>query len=201
MNASLWVEHLITFCKPTKKWWLRCSTHKGAFIINDFLRNPHFNILHNILSLTAYYEYDYESNVNDNFYIDEDAVAGAALFALGALALAAHRQRRATISIDETDVAFSVLAAQEPAQCYRRLICILATGSFEMSENDIIVSLFNKDTSIDSVKYEFANAAKLGKQWKSVQQCELRYSCPLSGEQIQHIIKIQANSLTNSQLT
>ena len=49
MNAPMWVEHLlITFwwmqhSKPTKKWWLRCLTHKGAFIINDFLRNPHFN--------------------------------------------------------------------------------------------------------------------------------------------------------------
>ena len=42
---------------------------------------------------------------------------------------------------------------------------------------------------------------QLGKQWKSVQKCELRYSCPLSGEQIQHIVKIQANSLTNSQHT
>ena len=49
MNAPLWVEHLlITFwwvqhSKLTKKLWLRCSTHKGAFIINDFLRNPHFS--------------------------------------------------------------------------------------------------------------------------------------------------------------
>ena len=33
-----WVQH----SKPTKNWWLRCSTHKGAFKINDFLRNPHF---------------------------------------------------------------------------------------------------------------------------------------------------------------
>ena len=72
---------------------MRCSTHKGAFIINDFLRNLHFNALHNILSLTAYeypYESPYESNVNDDFYIDEESVAGAALFALGALAIAAH---------------------------------------------------------------------------------------------------------------
>ena len=48
MNAPLWVEHLfITFwwvhnSKPTKKWWLECSTHKGAFIINDFLKYSHF---------------------------------------------------------------------------------------------------------------------------------------------------------------
>lgn len=107
--------------------------------------------------------------------------------ALGALAIAASRSRRAAVSVDETDAAFSVLAAQEPAQCYRRLICDLATGSFEKSENDVIVSLFNKDTSISSPKFEFATAAKLGKQLKSVQQCELRYSCPLSGEQIQKL--------------
>ena len=106
---------------------------------------------------------------------------------LALAALVASRSRRAAVAVDETDAAFSVLAAQEPAQCYRRLICILATGSFEMSENDFIVSLFNKDTSIDSAKFEFATAAKLGKQLKSVQKCELRYSCPLSGEQIQKL--------------
>jgi len=106
---------------------------------------------------------------------------------LALAAIVASRSRRAAVAVDETDAAFSVLAAQEPAQCYRRLICDLATGSFEKSENDVIVNLFNKDTSIDSAKFEFATAAKLGKQLKSVQKCELRYSCPLSGEQIQKL--------------
>ena len=32
----------------------RCSTHKGAFVINDFLRNPHFRGGHNSW-LTGYY--------------------------------------------------------------------------------------------------------------------------------------------------
>merc|ERR1712008_590419 len=109
------------------------------------------------------------------------------LVLLKGLALAAIVASRSRRAADETDSAFSVLAAQEPAQCYRRLICDLATGSFEKSENDVIVSLFNKDTSIDSAKFEFATAAKLGKQLKSVQKCELRYSCPLSGEQIQKL--------------
>merc|ERR1712083_531851 len=90
-------------------------------------------------------------------------------------------------TVDETDSAFAVLAAQEPAQCYRRLICDLATGTLEKSENDVIVSLFNKDVGIESHKFEFATAAKLGKQAKSVQKCELRYNCPLSGEQIQKL--------------
>ena len=60
MNAPLWVEHLlITFgwvqhSKSTKKWWLKCSTHKGAFIINDFLRNPHFRIACLLSNLHTY---------------------------------------------------------------------------------------------------------------------------------------------------
>merc|ERR1719411_644374 len=32
--------------------------------------------------------------------------------------------------------ASALLAANEPAQCYRRLICDLATGGLEKSEND-----------------------------------------------------------------
>ena len=136
-------------------------------------------------------EYYYVDD-DENYYVDDDAVAGAALFALGSFVIAATgRKKRAAVSVDETDAAFSVLTAQEPAQCYHRLICVLATGSFEKSENDVIVSLFNKATSIDSAKFDFANAAKLGKQFKSVRKCELRYSCPLSGEQIQRIIELK----------
>merc|ERR1711981_526219 len=89
--------------------------------------------------------------------------------ALGALALAASRSRRAALEIDDSDAAFGVLANTEPAQCYRRLICDLATGAMP--------------------KFEFDTAAKLGKQVKNVQLCELRYSCPLTGEQIQNLFK------------
>merc|ERR1712086_1060016 len=100
--------------------------------------------------------------------------------AIAGLAIAAsQRHRREALAIEEQDAAFAVLAANEPAQCYRRLICDLATGGLEKSENDVIVNLFNKDASIES--------AKIGKKHKSVQTCELRYSCPLSGEQIQSL--------------
>merc|ERR1711997_971182 len=105
--------------------------------------------------------------------------------AVAGLAIAASRSRRAAIAVEEQDAAFALLAANEPAQCYRRLICDLATGGLEKSENDVIVNLFNKDASIESAKFEFVTAAKIGKKHKSVQTCELRYSCPLSGEQIQ----------------
>ena len=106
--------------------------------------------------------------------------------AVAGLAIAAsQRSRREALAVEEQDAAFAVLAANEPAQCYRRLICDLATGGLEKSENDVIVNLFNKDASIESAKFEFVTAAKIGKKHKSVQTCELRYSCPLSGEQIQ----------------
>ena len=48
MNAPLRVEHLNhhflvgLLCCTHQKVMNRCSTHKGAFIINDNLKNPHF---------------------------------------------------------------------------------------------------------------------------------------------------------------
>ena len=120
------------------------------------------------------------------------AVGGGILLlkglALGALALAASRNRRAALEVEDTNAAFSVLATNEPAQCYRRLICDLATGAMPKSDNDVILALFKKDTSIESPKFEFATAAKLGKMVKDIQLCEVRYSCPLTGEQINNLL-------------
>ena len=33
--------------KSAKRWWRDVQQHKGAFIINGFLRNPHFSGTHN----------------------------------------------------------------------------------------------------------------------------------------------------------
>merc|ERR1712223_612798 len=107
------------------------------------------------------------------------------VLALGALAVASRAKREA--ENDTSDAAFALLAAQEPAQCYRRLICDLATGVFPASENDVIVSQFEDDEPIESFKFEFATAAKIGKSLKSIEKCELRYSCPLTGAQIQKL--------------
>ena len=114
------------------------------------------------------------------------------VLALGALAAgaAAARSRREAEGEpihDTSDSAFALLAAQEPAQCYRRLICDLATGVLPASENDVIVQQFEDEEPIESFKFEFATAAKLGKSLKSVEKCELRYSCPLTGAQIQKL--------------
>ena len=109
------------------------------------------------------------------------------VLALGALAAASRAKREADPANDTSDAAFALLAAQEPAQCYRRLICDLATGQIPASENDVIVQQFEDDEPIESFKFEFATAAKIGKSLKSVEKCELRYSCPLSGAQIQKL--------------
>ena len=77
--------------------------------------------------------------------------------------------------------------------CYRRLICDLATGQMPKSENDIIVKLFDgKKAPVTSPKFDFDTAAEVGKALKSVQQCELRYSCPLDGEQISKLISLRS---------
>merc|ERR1739838_885247 len=58
--------------------------------------------------------------------------------AIAGLAIAAsQRHRREALAVEEQDAVF---AANEPAQCYRRLICDLATGGLEKSENDVIVN-------------------------------------------------------------
>ena len=107
--------------------------------------------------------------------------------AVAGLAIAASRSKRSPIEIDNADAAFAVIAANEPAQCYRRLICDLATGEMPKSQNEVILSLFDKEAGIESARFEFETAAKLGKQVKSVQLCEVRYSCPLSGSQIEKL--------------
>merc|ERR1711862_861128 len=85
---------------------------------------------------------------------------------------------------EDNDAVFSILAAQEPAQCYRRLICDLSAGA--IPDNNKITTLFNGEVSPVSAKFEFATAAKVGKIVKSAQLCEVRYSCPLSSQEIQN---------------
>ncbi len=81
---------------------------------------------------------------------------------------------------------FGVIAQLEPQQCYRRLICDLATGQMPKSNNDLIMSLFTGQEQVDaaSPEFEYAIAAQLGRQFRNVKFCEFRFSCALSGEQL-----------------
>ena len=135
------------------------------------------------------------------FVIGTTATAGAITISSGSAALgllggaiilkslvlgAALGARRGRRSVDDNnDAAFAVLIESEPAQCYKRLICDLAAGA--IADNDRIVTLFNEEVSIQSPKFEYATAAKVGKMVKQSQVCEIRYSCPLNTQEIQKL--------------
>jgi hypothetical protein len=89
----------------------------------------------------------------------------------------------------EEDLAFALVATTEPSQCYRRLICTLATGSMKNTDLDVIPKfLSRKEVSIESPEFEFANAARLGSALKDIKACEVRYSCPLSSQEIEKLL-------------
>jgi len=107
------------------------------------------------------------------------AVVGAGLLLKAGALLLINQASRSKRSTDEdTDAIFTTIAAAEPASCVKQLICDIATGT-KPSENDIILSLFESETPVTSPKFDFAVAATLGKQLKSVEACELRYTCPI----------------------
>jgi len=112
------------------------------------------------------------------------AILGGVAILKGVL-LAQLLSRKRSTHIDNQDAVFAILAAQEPAQCYRRLICDLSAGA--IPDNDKLVTLFNGEVSPVSAKFEFATAAKVGKMVKSAQACEVRYSCPLNTNEIQKL--------------
>jgi len=114
----------------------------------------------------------------------------AALGALGA-DLALRKKRFAVEEVrseEETDLMIASIMSNEPQQCYRRLVCDLATGSLPQSSGDVILSLFKKPvTDVTSARFDLATAAQIGKEVKNTQFCEYRFSCPLTGAQLAKI--------------
>ena len=118
------------------------------------------------------------------------AVAGGAGARLGSRGFRGRRQtaEEGKAVIDDEALALGLVASTEPAQCYRRLICNLATGSMKPTELDIIPQfLARKEVNIESPEFEFSNAAKLGSSLKDIKACEVRYSCPLSSQEIEKL--------------
>merc|ERR1711988_612812 len=108
-------------------------------------------------------------------------LGGVAL--LRGLVLGAAVARRGKRSAESSeDAAFAVLNNAEPAQCYRRLICDMAAGA--IPDQDRILSLFNTEVAVTSPKFDYVSAAKVGKLVKNAGLCEVRYTCPLSSEEI-----------------
>ena len=121
------------------------------------------------------------------------AVIGGAILlkSLALLAVSPSGQRflrgKRSVNAEDNDILFSTIAASEPSSCVRQLICDLATGEHE-TDYDVILSLFSTDTPATSPKYDFAVAAALGKELKSLEACELRYTCPISSSEIMNAL-------------
>merc|ERR1711976_596351 len=98
-----------------------------------------------------------------------------------------RRGRRSIIDEDDT-ATFAVLSAIEPEQCYKRIICELGTGKFEKSNNSEILNLFVEESPVDSPKFDFQTAARVGQTTQNVEACELRYSCPLTEQQVEQLL-------------
>jgi len=110
---------------------------------------------------------------------------GAVLATLAASAAnQASRGKRDVLEMNQADLALAAVAANEPFQCYRRLVCELATGKLERTSGDVILKLFSQEVDASSPRFDFVTAAKIGKQLKNIDVCEIRYSCPLTGAQI-----------------
>merc|ERR1739838_515643 len=115
------------------------------------------------------------------------ALASSALLGgivlLKGLVLGAALARRGKRSAESSDdAAFAILTNSEPEQCYRRLICDMAAGA--IPDEGKILSLFNKDVSPVSPKFDYVSAAKVGKLVRNAGLCEVRYTCPLNTQEI-----------------
>merc|ERR1712004_595381 len=120
-----------------------------------------------------------------SFYYGVAAVKALALGALGVGAILGSRSRRHVK--DET---FNLVGQSEPEQCVHRLICDLATGQMPPSSDDVIMRLFEDTKAVPQASpvFDFAVAAEVGKLVKDVQKCEIQYTCPMTGAQLQKML-------------
>merc|ERR1719210_385081 len=119
-----------------------------------------------------------------SFYYGVAAIKALALGGLALGALASRSRRQAEAEIDET---FNIIRQTEPQQCMHRLICDLATGQMPESSDDVIMKLFENTEAVPPVSpvFDFAVAAEVGKLVKNVEKCEIQYTCPMTGAQLQ----------------
>lgn len=90
-----------------------------------------------------------------------------------------------------TDRIFGLLAEAEPARCYSRIVCEVAAQRMEMAESGKIMALFNRQVPVESPMYDYATAAAVGAKTAAISDydaCELRYTCPLSKEEMSNLI-------------
>ena len=94
--------------------------------------------------------------------------------------------------VEEPELLFRSLEQNDPAHCFRRYICDLATGKLnEKASHQTISNLFVDLDQSKSVTYEYEVAFKFGQKLNSIKECEAIYDCPLSGAQLDKLFQKQ----------
>lgn len=90
--------------------------------------------------------------------------------------------------INEAEMLFRQFEKDDPAHCFRRYVCDLATGKLnEKPSHTSINNLFLKFDQSKSAIFEYEVASKIGHKLKSLKECEEIYDCPLTGQQLDQI--------------
>merc|ERR1711936_104518 len=114
---------------------------------------------------------------------------GTTLAALGLIKLKAAalialtRSKRST----QKDEIYQDVSKLEDQQCVRRFLCAVASG--ELSAPDYLSTVEslkaeNLNLLIGSAELPYSEAVKYGSKVKSLKQCEAKYLCPQTGQQI-----------------
>merc|ERR1712157_542932 len=117
------------------------------------------------------------------------ASLSSTLAALGLLKLGAAKLLAITRSKRSTgkDEIYQDVSKLEDQQCVRRFLCDVASGELTAPEYLSTVETLkaeNLNLLIGSAELPYAEAVKYGAKVKSLKQCESKYVCAQSGQQI-----------------
>ncbi len=87
------------------------------------------------------------------------------------------------IEVDESERLFQYFEKTDPAHCYRRYICALASKQLhENPGHTIINNLTSNFKHTKSATFEYDIAAKIGHKFRSIDMCEEIYDCPITSK-------------------
>jgi len=92
--------------------------------------------------------------------------------------------------VNEPEFLFQSFEVSDPAHCFRRYICDLATGQLNGKPgHQVINNLFLTADYSKSATFEYEVAFKFGQKLRSIQECEATYDCPLTGQQLDKLFE------------
>jgi hypothetical protein len=92
--------------------------------------------------------------------------------------------------VNEPELLFRSFEESDPAHCFRRYVCDLATGQLhENPSHQAINNIFLQFDYSKSSTFEYEVAFKFGQKLKSIKECEAIYDCPITGYQMDKLFE------------